>query len=32
MSGLIEVQVLCALAQKEFNERQSVMQEIDLLG
>ena len=31
MSGLTEVQVLYASAQKEFNERQSDKQEIDLL-
>ena len=32
MSGLTEVQVLCASAQKEFSERQSDRQETDLLG
>ena len=32
MSGLTEVQVLCASAQKEFGERQSDRQEIDLLN
>ena len=32
MSGLTEVQVLCALLQKESSERQSDRQEIDLLG
>lgn len=32
MSGITEVQVLCALAQKEFSEIQSDRQEIDLLG
>ena len=31
MSGLTEVQVLCASVQKEFSERQSDRQEIDLL-
>ena len=32
MSGLAEVQVLCASAQKEFSERQSDRPETDLLG
>ena len=32
MSGLAEVQVLHTPAQKEFSERQSDRQEIDLLG